>query len=157
MTSFRGAVKQFSSQNKIIPARRGTEKCPVSLVLREVIHGFFTVPQFQSGPDDFKRRSIDGLGGDWPIAYEAISSWYDRVERLIGVFGSKEGIRNEPDGEFLSSPRPCCYELLIQNAYRRLGIPAIPSDCPYRGVAPVMSAAVLDELGVAIRTSCRRL
>ncbi len=79
------------------------------------------------GPDDFRRRSIDGLGDDWPIGYDDISPYYDRVERLIGVFGSSEGFRNEPDGIFLPPPRPRCYELLIQEAGQRMGIPVIPS------------------------------
>ena len=79
------------------------------------------------GPDDFRRRSIDGLGDDWPIGYQDVSPYYDRVERLVGVFGSREGIRNEPDGIFLPPPRPRCYELLIKKACDRMGIPCIAS------------------------------
>ncbi len=79
------------------------------------------------GPDDFKRRSIDGLGDDWPIGYEDISPYYDKVEDLVGVFGSMEGMRNEPDGHFLPPPEPRCYEKLMQKACRGLNIPVIPS------------------------------
>lgn len=79
------------------------------------------------GPDDFRRRSIDGLGDDWPITYEEIAPWYDRVDRLVGVFGSAEGMANEPDGIFLPPPRPRCYETLIQKAGRDLGLPVIPN------------------------------
>ena len=79
------------------------------------------------GPDDFKRRSIDGLGDDWPIGYEDISPYYDKVEDLIGVFGSVEGIRNEPDGHFLPPPEPRCYEKLLQKACKGMNIPVIPS------------------------------
>src|SRR5690606_5028772 len=43
------------------------------------------------GPDDFRRGSIDGLGDDWPIGYDDIAPYYDRVDRLIGIFGSREG------------------------------------------------------------------
>src|SRR5262245_30809727 len=39
------------------------------------------------GPKDFKRRSIDGLGDDWPIGYEDVAPYYDKVDRLIGIFG----------------------------------------------------------------------
>ena len=38
------------------------------------------------GPKDFKRKSIDGLGDDWPISYDDIKPFYDRVDKLIGVF-----------------------------------------------------------------------
>ena len=44
-----------------------------------------------SGPDDFKRRSLDGLGDDWPIAYDDIKPYYDKLDRLVGIFGSMEG------------------------------------------------------------------
>ncbi|HEX6751120.1 MAG TPA: GMC family oxidoreductase [Longimicrobium sp.] len=79
------------------------------------------------GPDDFRRRSIDGLGDDWPIGYEQVKPWYDAVDRLIGIFGSTEGLHNHPDGIFLPPPRPRCYELLIQRSAARLGIPCIAS------------------------------
>lgn len=79
------------------------------------------------GPDDFRRRSIDGLGDDWPIGYGDIEPFYDRVDRLVGVFGSREGLPNEPDGVFLPPPAPRCYESLIMEAGRGLGMPVIPS------------------------------
>ncbi len=79
------------------------------------------------GPDDFRRRSIDGLGDDWPIGYEDIKPYYDRVDRLVGVFGSREGLPNDPDGIFLPPPRPRCYELLVKRACDRLGVTCIPS------------------------------
>jgi len=79
------------------------------------------------GPDDFRRRSLDGLGADWPIGYDDLKPYYDRVDRLIGIFGSREGLPNEPDGVFLSPPRPRCWELVVQEAADRLGITCIPS------------------------------
>ncbi len=79
------------------------------------------------GPDDFRRRSLDGLGDDWPIGYDELKPWYDRVDRLIGIFGSAEGLPNEPDGVFLPPPRPRCWELLVQQAARRIGRTIIPS------------------------------
>src|SRR3989442_380537 len=68
------------------------------------------------GPYDFKRQTRDGLGDDWPIGYEDVAPFYDRVDRLIGVFGSKENLPNEPDGVFLPPPRPRCHELLVKQA-----------------------------------------
>src|SRR5690606_7399321 len=35
------------------------------------------------GPDDFRRKSIDGLGDDWPIGYDDLAPYYDRLDRLI--------------------------------------------------------------------------
>src|SRR3989442_6308752 len=79
------------------------------------------------GPDDFKGRSLDGVGDDWPIGYDDIKPYYDKLDRLVGIFGSNEGIRNEPDGVFLPPPKPRCYELMIKQAADTLRITCIPS------------------------------
>ncbi|PJJ74857.1 choline dehydrogenase-like flavoprotein [Thermoflavifilum aggregans] len=79
------------------------------------------------GPLDFKRKSIDGLGEDWPISYDDIKPYYDRVDKLIGVFGTNEGRYNDPDGYFLPPPKPRLHELMIMEAGKKLNIPVIPS------------------------------
>jgi choline dehydrogenase-like flavoprotein len=79
------------------------------------------------GPDDFRRKSLDGLGDDWPITYDDMKPYYDKVDRLIGIFGSNEGLPNDPDGIFLPPPKPRCYELLIKQAADRLKITCVAS------------------------------
>ena len=79
------------------------------------------------GPDDFKGRTKDGLGDDWPISYDDVAPYYDRIDRLIGIFGSTEGLRNHPDSVFLPPPAPRCYELLVKQACDRMNITCIPS------------------------------
>ncbi|MGN7719533.1 GMC family oxidoreductase [Chitinophaga sp. 22620] len=79
------------------------------------------------GPNDFKHHSIDGHGDDWPIGYDDVKPFYDRVDKMIGVYGSKEGIYNEPDGYFLPPPKPRLHELMVKKAGDKLGIPVIPS------------------------------
>jgi len=79
------------------------------------------------GPKDFKRKSIDGLGDNWPIGYEDIKPFYDRVDKMIGVFGTNEGLENDPDGFFLPPPKPRLHELLIKNGATRAGVRVIPS------------------------------
>ena len=79
------------------------------------------------GPQDFKRRSIDGLGDDWHIGYDDVAPYYDKVDKLIGVFGSKEGIYNEPDGFFLPPPKPRLHELFMKKGAEKANIPVIPS------------------------------
>lgn len=79
------------------------------------------------GPNDFKHHSLDGHGDDWPIGYEDVKPWYDQVDKMIGVFGSKEGIYNEPDGYFLPPPKPRLHELMVKQAGDKLGIPVIHS------------------------------
>ena len=79
------------------------------------------------GPDDFKRRSIDGLGDDWPIGYGDIKPFYDRIDKLLGVFGTNEGLPNDPDGFFLPPPKPRLHELFVKKAAIQAGVPVIPS------------------------------
>jgi choline dehydrogenase-like flavoprotein len=79
------------------------------------------------GPKDFKRKSIDGLGDDWPISYDDVAPYYDKIDKLIGVFGSKENLPNDPDSIFLPPPKPRLHELFIKEAATQLNIPVIPS------------------------------
>ncbi len=79
------------------------------------------------GPDDFKRKSIDGLGDNWPIGYDDVKPYYDKVDKLIGVFGSKEGMRNEPDGNFLPPPKPRLHEMFLMKGAKKVNIPIIPA------------------------------
>ena len=79
------------------------------------------------GPDDFRGKSIDGLGDDWPIGYDDVKPYFDRLDALVGLFGSNEGLRNHPDGIFHPPPRPRCYEMLVKQTCDRLGITCIPA------------------------------
>ena len=78
-------------------------------------------------PVDFKVRSHDGRGDDWPISYEDVAPYYDKVEAYIGVFGTKENIPSAPDGVFLPPPKPRCTETIIKKACDKLDILCIPS------------------------------
>ena len=79
------------------------------------------------GPLDFKRKDIDGLGDNWPISYEDIKPYYDKVDKLVGVFGSNEGLPNDPDGFFLPAPKPRLHELYFIEGARKSGVPVIPA------------------------------
>jgi choline dehydrogenase-like flavoprotein len=79
----------------------------------------------RNGPYDFKPRARDGLGFDWPIDYADVAPYYDKVELLIGVFGSNEGLENTPDsspGCLLPPPKPLVSDLLLVQRAKRLGI-----------------------------------
>ncbi len=78
-------------------------------------------------PIDFVSGTRDGLGDNWPIAYEDIAPYYDKVEAYIGVFGSKENISSAPDGVFLPPPKPRCTEILVKKACDKLNIICIPA------------------------------
>lgn len=50
---------------------------------------------------DFKAASRDGYGDDWPICYNDLAPYYDRVEQFIGIYGNEDHIPNLPDGKYI--------------------------------------------------------
>ncbi len=78
------------------------------------------------GPKDFKGKSRDGHGEDWPIGYDDVKPYYDKVDKLIGVFGSNEGRENDPDGFFLPPPKPRLHELFYIKGAKKSNVPVIP-------------------------------
>ncbi len=79
------------------------------------------------GPRDFKHKDIDGLGENWPISYDDVKPYYDKLDKMIGVFGSNEGRVNDPDGFFLPAPKPRLHELYYIKGARKMGVDVIPS------------------------------
>jgi choline dehydrogenase-like flavoprotein len=75
------------------------------------------------GPLDF--QPTDGLTDRWPITYDDVKPFYDKVDRMIGVYGTKEGLENEPDGIFLTPPKPRLNEIFIKNGAAKAGVKVI--------------------------------
>ena len=94
------------------------------------------------GPDDFRKKSIDGFGEDWPITYQDIKPYYDKIDKLIGVFGSKENLSNDPDGFFLPPPKPRLHELFYIKGARKSNVKVIPSRLS------ILTKRINDERGV---------
>ena len=94
------------------------------------------------GPDDFKHYDKDGIGANWPITYDEVKPWYDKVDKLIGVFGTNEGLHNDPDGFFLPPPKPRLHEMLIAKNAKKMGVPFIPSRLS------IVTKKVNDERGI---------
>lgn len=78
------------------------------------------------GPHDFKGKDYDGVTDNWPISYDDIKPFYDRVDRLIGVYGTQEGLENDPDGIFLPPPKPSLNELFLKKGAEKMGVKVIP-------------------------------
>lgn len=108
---------------------------------------------FRMGPYDFKPHSRDGLGIDWPIAYEDLAPYYDKTESVVGVHGSNNGLENHPDsgpGVLHKPPAPRVGELLIQAACRDLEMPCIPAR------RAVLTRPIGDRSACFYATSCGR-
>ena len=74
---------------------------------------------------DFKPRSTDGVGDDWPISYQDLAPYYDKTEKFIGVYGSRDGVASTPDGIFQPPPKPRCTDRIVKKACDRLGITCV--------------------------------
>ena len=76
------------------------------------------------GPLDF--QPTDGLTDRWPITYDDVKPFYDKVDKMIGVYGTNEGLENDPDGIFLTPPKPRLNEIFIKNGAAKAGVKVIP-------------------------------
>ncbi len=69
---------------------------------------------YRFSDNEFKAASRDGYGEDWPISYKELEPYYDRVESYIGVSGSREGLSQMPDGQFLPPMELSCGGVLAK-------------------------------------------
>jgi choline dehydrogenase-like flavoprotein len=70
---------------------------------------------------DFKAKSHDGYGEDWPIAYADVAPYYDRVDRYLGISGVKEGLEHLPDSIFQRPTRLNPAEVRLRESLARMG------------------------------------
>ena len=49
-------------------------------------------------PSDFRTRTLDGVGDDWPVSYDQLTPFYDLNDRMMGVAGL-EGDPAYPPGK----------------------------------------------------------
>jgi len=70
---------------------------------------------------DFKAASRDGYGENWPIGYEDIEKYYDKVDLLLGISGVKENLPNLPDSLFQRPIRLNDPEVHLRNTLAKMG------------------------------------
>ena len=93
-------------------------------------------------PEDFRTRSLFGVGTDWPISYDDLDPYYQMAEELIGVAGEQGPPQLDPRAKpFPMAPLPLTYNLtLLKEWAARAGItmwsqPSSKNSRPYRGRA----------------------
>jgi choline dehydrogenase-like flavoprotein len=75
---------------------------------------------------DFKERSLHGFEEDWPLSYEEIEPYYERIEQIIGVCGNDDNLEILPAGKHYLPAIPWrCSEHILQRATSAMGIPLI--------------------------------
>jgi choline dehydrogenase-like flavoprotein len=83
-----GAHKLYWTAPRVIggedPVELGKNNCGHG-VGGSMVHYAGYAPRFH--PSDFRTRTLDGVGADWPIAYEDLRPHYERVEAELPVSG----------------------------------------------------------------------
>jgi glucoside 3-dehydrogenase (cytochrome c) catalytic subunit len=69
---------------------------------------------------DFKAKSHDGYGEDWPISYKDVEPYYDRVDRYLGISGVKENLPYLPDSIFQRPTRLNSAELTLRTSLKKM-------------------------------------
>ena len=76
---------------------------------------------------DFREWSLNGIEEDWPISYEELAPYYERIEQMIGVTGQDDGLEILPGGQHYLPPLPWrCSEHILHRTLKPMGIPMIP-------------------------------
>jgi len=75
---------------------------------------------------DFKAKSRDGVGEDWPISYADVAPYYDKVDRLLGIAGTVENLPQLPDSIYQRPIKLNCGEQILRKAIAPMGRRLIP-------------------------------
>ena len=67
---------------------------------------FWSRQSFRLSDYEFKAKSHDGFGDDWPVDYAEIAPFYSRVEEIFQVAGALDGPPQMPDGNFVPDNDP---------------------------------------------------
>jgi choline dehydrogenase-like flavoprotein len=68
----------------------GDDESDISAVLYNAVGGgtvIYAAHWQRNMPSDFRVRTLDGVGDDWPLSYEDLEPYYEQVENDFGVSG----------------------------------------------------------------------
>src|SRR5262245_15553349 len=146
---FSYAANRFT-RNWVVDERQNpTTGTPYAWVRANVLGGktnFWGRGALRYGPLQFNAASRDGFDIDWPISYDDVKAYYDKVDVLLGCSGTHENLPQVPDGVFQRSSKLNCVEVAFKRAIAKMGRHYIP------GRAGVTTAGVLNH---KYRNACR--
>src|SRR5204862_419601 len=70
---------------------------------------------------DFKAKTHDGYGEDWPISYADIEPYYDKVDLYLGISGVKEYLPHLPDSLFQRPNKLTFGEVKLRDSLKKMG------------------------------------
>jgi quinoprotein glucose dehydrogenase len=102
------------------------------------LHWGGTSPRYS--PEDFRLRTLYGVGRDWPVTYDELEPYYVEAEERIGVAGTPGPPELDPRSKpYPMPPLPLSYNLtLLKEWAEKSGIPFWPNpvaknSVPYHG------------------------
>ena len=85
---------------------------------------FWSRQSFRLSDYEFKAKSHDGFGEDWPISLADLAPYYSRVEDIFQVTGRNEGLPQFPDGNFVYDDSAWSSSMVrFKDAGQRIGVP----------------------------------
>jgi len=118
------------TRNWVVDERQHpTTGTPYAWVRARVLGGrtnFWGRGALRYGPLQFNAASRDGFDVDWPISYDDVKPYYDKVDVLLGCSGTKEGLEQVPDGIFQRPYKLNCVEVAFKRAIAKMGRHYIP-------------------------------
>ena len=142
------AANTFTRNWVVNEREHPTTGTPYAYVRSRVLGGrtnFWGRGALRYGPLQFKAASLDGFDVDWPISYDDVKPYYDKVDVLLGCSGTVEGLVQVPDGVFQRSSKLNCVEVAFRRAIEKMGRSYIP------GRAGVTTDGVMNKY----RSACR--
>src|SRR5258705_219583 len=93
---------------------------------------------------DFKGKTHDGWGEDWPITYADIEPYYDKVDLYLGISGHKENLPHLPDSLFQRPNKLTASEVKLRKSLATMG----------RTVTPYRAGVTTDGVKNKYRSKC---
>jgi len=85
---------------------------------------FWSRQSFRLSDYEFKGKSHDGFGDDWPISLADLAPYYSRVESIFRVTGKAYGLPQYPDGNFVEDNTPTSAAMQrFMDAGKQMGVP----------------------------------
>ena len=93
---------------------------------------------------DFKGKSHDGYGEDWPISYADVAPYYDKVDLYLGISGHKENLPHLPDSLFQRPNKLTPGEVKLRTTLKGMG----------RTLTPYRAGVTTDGVKNKYRSKC---
>ena len=133
--NFRGLPEDYPVNDKDSPIA----PLMYNAVGGSTIHWSAHFPRFH--PSDFRTKTLDGVGDDWPVTYSELEPYFDTNDRIMGVAGMTGDTAYPPKSERQTPPIPLgTLGQTMANGFDKLGWHWWPSDsailtAPYDGRA----------------------